>query len=402
MKIAIKTLGCRLNQAESDKIAEKLANFGVEVDYLFKNKSNLYIINTCCITEKAVTKSRQIINNIRNKHKKTIIIGCGCAKDIKDEVDLFVEDKNKISKEIYNKFIKNNKFDQSNTNKLPKHSYTRAFIKIQDGCNNFCTYCIIPYVRQKMISISYNKIINEIKRKEEQGFKEIVLTGVNIGKYKNKKIDLVELVKRILKNTKIHRIRFGSINPDHVSNGFISLFKNKRACRHLHLSLQSGSDSVLERMNRNYNTKDYLNIINKINSEYTDFNFTTDIIVGFPGETREEFIETCEFAERVGFSKIHIFPYSKRKGTVAYKMHNQLDYSKKKKRTIVLKEINKVLEENFKRKMLGKREEILFENRKDNCYSGFTKNYFKVKLNSKENLRNKIKVIKILKSNLTI
>ncbi len=404
MKISIKTLGCRLNQAESNKIAEELDKFGLEIDIIAPTgrKADLYIINTCCITAKAVTKSRREINKIRNNNKKTIIIGCGCAKSLKSEVDLFIEDKNKIPGLIYNKFVKNKIIVQNRTNKIDNKIHTRAFIKIQDGCNNFCTYCIIPYIREKMVSIESDKILKEIKEKERKGCKEILLTGVNIGKYLSNKLDLTNLVKKILEKTNINRIRFGSINPDSINDQFLSLFENDRICQHLHLSLQSGSDSVLKRMNRHYNTKDYLNIVKKIYKKYPDFNFTTDVIVGFPGESKSEFMETCKFVKIVKFSKIHIFPFSKREGTVACNMDKQINYNKKIERVKILEKINKKLMGDFEKKMLGKKEEILFENRKNSCFSGFTKNYFKVKLNSKENLGNKLKIIKILESNLIL
>jgi threonylcarbamoyladenosine tRNA methylthiotransferase MtaB len=402
MKIAIKTLGCRLNQAESNQIAEKLANFGVKIDFIAKNKADLYIINTCCITEKAVTKSRLEINKIKNRYKKAKILVCGCAQELKSKADFFIEDKNKIPQFIYDRFIKNKKIIHQDTNKLFKNVKTRAFIKIQDGCNNFCAYCIIPYVRRKMVSMPFPQVLKEIKQKEKQGFKEIILTGVNIGKYKNKNLDLATLVKKILKETNIFRIRFGSINPESISDEFISLFKNSRACPHLHLSLQSGSDTVLKRMRRNYTTKNYLNIVKKIYKKYPDFNFTTDIIIGFPGETEKEFRATCKFVEKIGFSKIHIFQYSKREKTLAAKMSNHISYNLKRKRALELAKINNFLKERFIKKMVGRQEEVLLENKRNNYYSGFTKNYFKIRLRSQEDLKNKVKIIKIQKSNLTI
>lgn len=402
MRISIKTLGCRLNQAESNKIAEKLASFGVELAFSAKSEPDLCIINTCCITEKAVTKSRLEINKIRNRHKSAKVLLCGCAQELKSEADFFVEEKDKISEFIYDSFLKNNKIVRQDTNKLFKRGRTRAFLKIQDGCNNFCSYCIIPYVRKKMLSVPFFQVLEEIRKKEELGFKEIILTGVNIGKYKNKDLDLTGLVKKILKETSISRIRFGSINPDSVDDKFISLFQNERVCPHLHLSLQSGSDSILKRMNRNYKTRDYLNIVRKIRRKYSDFNFTTDVIVGFPGETREEFEETCNFVKKVGFSKVHIFKYSRREGTVADKMDKQLNVNIKKERALKLRLIDKDLEARFSEKMIGQRKEILFENKRKEYFSGFTKNYFKVRLRSRENLKNKIKTLKISNNHLTI
>ena len=253
-----------------------------------------------------------------------------------------------------------------------------------------------------MVSISYFEIINDIKNKEQQGYREVVLSGVNIGKYKSKKIDLVQLIQKILSETNIKRIRFGSVNPDHVSDRFIKLFENERICNHLHLSLQSGSDSVLKRMNRKYNSKEYLDTTNKFYSKYPDFNFTTDVIVGFPSESNKEFRETSEFIKRIKFSKVHIFPYSRREGTVACNMKGQIKNELKRKRLNDLKKINDKLIEAFNEKMINRSEEVLFEGEKKDIYSGFTKNYFKVKLKSNKNIKNQLKIIKIKKNNLTI
>lgn len=402
MKVSIKTLGCRLNWAESDQIANKLADLGVEITSVIRDDLDICIINSCCITEKAVTKSRREINKIRNSHKNTRILLCGCAQELKSEADFYVKDKNDIPEFIYNKFIKNKKLVHKKTSKLFNRERTRAFIKIQEGCDNFCAYCIIPYVRQKMFSIPYAQVLEEIKEKEELGFKEIVLTGVNIGKYKDKQLDLTGLVKKILEKTDVCRIRFGSINPESIDENFISLFTNKRVCNHLHLSLQSGSDNVLSKMRRNYTAEDYLNIVREIYREHPDFNFTTDVIVGFPGETEKDFLSTCNFVQEVNFSKIHIFRYSRREGTLAAQMDNQVKRREKKERALKLANIDLILGKNFKKKMLGKEEEILFEGKRKGYFYGFTNNYFRVKLKSKESLKNKIVILKINNNNLTI
>lgn len=467
MKVAIKTLGCRLNQAESQEILEALLLQGIQL-VSFKNKADLYLINSCAVTNAALRKSRQIINFIKNKHPKAKILACGCAKDLKKEVDLFFEDKEEIPKKILKYFLKKknkisyvyrvrDKVTMLETKKEDNIFRTRAFVKIQEGCDNFCTYCIVPYLRGRPRSISAEEIICKIRQKVEEGYKEIVLSGVNIGKYSSKIsnslplsrlrrasklqtlslresprsgtngfqisddqnlklitklspraknpelvegesrnfINLTKLLKLLLNQTEIQRIRLGSINPEDIDDEFINLFKNLRMCHHLHLSLQSGSDEVLARMGRRYTTKQYQKIVRKFYQKYPDFNFTTDIIVGFPGETKTEFCQTYNFVKKIGFSKVHIFRYSKRAGTAATKMRNQITEKIKLARAKKLEALNRVLKKNFIKKIQRRYEEVLFENKKQGKWYGFTRNYLRVRIKSGENLRNEIKKIRL-------
>lgn len=404
MKVAIKTLGCKLNQAESEEIAEKLRSFGISL-VSPKEKADLYLINTCSITALALKKSRQEIHKIRNKYKNAKIWACGCGEELKNKVDKFFDDKNKISKTIIKDFYK-----PSLDNKalcLQKSYYgnygnqrTRAFLKIQDGCDNFCSYCIIPYRRGKPKSVESSEIIKKINQKVKEGFKEVILEGVNILKYKDKKMDFCNLVEKILSKTKIERIRFGSIDPRLVTERFIRLFRSNRVCKHMHLSLQSGSDKILKKMNRGYKISDYLKIVNKLYQLYPDFGFTTDVIVGFPTETDKDFNETYNLIKKVKFLKVHIFRYSKRAGTKAANLSETCSEGIKKERAKKLALLNKKLKKDFDNRMIGKKLSVLFESKKDNYWYGFTDNYVRVKLASNLNLKNQIKEVKISKNNL--
>ena len=392
MKIAVKTLGCKLNQAEGDKIIQELVESGFEI-VDFKNKADIYIINACSVTAVADRKAQLVINNFKNKNSKAKIVLTGCFSKKPSKVDLVIKDKNILIKNLLDKYPPINKSKNKSASK-PANQKTRVFVKIQDGCDNFCSYCIIPLMRGLPQSIRVSEIVKEINKKVEQGFKEIVLTGVNICKYKSGQLDLAGLVKNILRETEVKRIRFGSIDPKLITDEFINLFDNKRICNHLHLSLQSGSNSVLKRMNRKHTTKDFLDLISKIKKKYSLFGLTTDIIVGYPGETEEEFKETCDFVKKIGFQKIHVFPFSKRPGTVAEKLDDQIDLKTKKLRAHSLKEISEELNKRFRQKIRSKEFEVLFENKINGKWVGFTDNYIKVEKRGDKNWFNRIITIK--------
>lgn len=413
MKVAIKTLGCKLNQAESEKITRKLLSAGFElVD--FKDRADLYLINSCSVTNIADRKSRQAVHFVKNRYPSAKIWGFGCSHKLASEIK-FLFDKNQIVPEIIEQF---SQLDKPRQQKL--NLRTRTFIKIQEGCDNFCSYCIVPYLRGRPRSISANKIIKEIDQRVQEGFKEVVLTGVNIGKYgreisnfqssvsnefqisnnKTQKVNLSDLLKLILRQTKIERIRLGSVNPEDINENFIKLFKNPRMCQHLHLSLQSGSNSVLRRMGRRYTTEMYKKIVQKFYSLYPNFSFTTDIIVGFPGEIEREFKETCDFIRQIGFLKVHIFRYSRKKGTAAAIMENQINEKVKKERADKLTKIADGIRKKFQRRMIGKEFPVLFEKEKNGYWYGFTHNYLRVRIKNNKNLENKILRVKINKENL--
>jgi len=402
MKVAIKTLGCKLNQAESEEIAEKLRTFGISL-VLPKEKADLYLINTCSITSLALKKSRQEINKIRNRYKNVKIWACGCAKELENKVDFFLNDKERVVSKIAENFLSKKKLDKlEHHSEIPSKFYprTRAFIKIQEGCDNFCSYCIIPYRRRRLKSIKSSEIIRKINQKVKEGFKEVVLEGTNVLKYKDGKEDFCDLIKKILSRTKIQRIRFGSIDPALVSDKFFDIFQNKRICKHIHLSLQSGSNKILQKMNRKYSISDYLRIVKKIYQICPEFGLTTDVIVGFPGESGKDFQKTYDLVKKVKFLKVHIFRYSERKGTAAALLPGICDEKIKKERAQKLALLNKELKIVFYKKILGKSLSVLFENKKDGFWYGFADNYVRVRVKSDLNLKNQIKKIKINRDNL--
>jgi len=270
-------------------------------------------------------------------------------------------------------------------NKDFKISRTRALVKIQDGCNNFCSYCIVPFARGREQSRSSIEILEEIENKISNGYKEIVITGINIGQWKENGKDLADLIEMILEKTKVERLRLSSIEPQNFSNKFLSLFKDSRFCHHLHISLQSGSDEILKKMRRHYDTSLFSGMVKNLRKAVPHFGITTDIIVGFPGETDELFKETLDYVQKIGFSKIHIFPYSKRKGTLAADMPDQIPSIIKKKRCAVLSKLEKKMRFEFYRNNIGRNEEVLFEQEKTKgVIYGFTSNYIKTRINLKD------------------
>jgi len=391
MKIVIKTLGCKANRYESDKIQDIFEPKGWymrDIQQYEPLNADVILINTCTVTHVADRKSRQALSTIKNKfpEAKTIIFGCG-ANTNKNEyqnipnVDYVVQKREDLY-DLLNKLSK----EFSDTCNQPDlwENRTRSLIKIQDGCNNFCTYCIIPYARGREKSVPLGKILNEIKEKITNEYKEIVLTGINIGTWEDNGKDLTGLIETILKETTIPRIRLGSIEPQNYPKKFYKLFKNKRFCPHIHVSLQSGSDEILKKMNRHYDKSLFTSMVNNLREAAPEIGITTDIIVGFPGETTELFEETMEYIQQINFSKIHIFPYSKRKGTLAASMENQVPYETKKKRCEQMAKIEKLMREKFYKKHIGTKQAVLIEAiNKNGITKCFTPNYIQVKMNLK-------------------
>ena len=395
MKVIFHTLGCRLNQAEQDSYKQALAKAGFSiVDQ--KDKFDIAIINTCAVTHKADRESRRAIRGLKKQNPQAKIVMTGCSNFKLPEVDYYIKDKEGFVGEFLKHF--NNYVETQNLASLPDCSAkTRANIKIQTGCDNYCTYCITTHRRGDSKSFAPKKIIEQIKEKQKQDFQEIVLTGVNIGQYKYRDIDLTRLIKKILSETKIKRIRLSSINPEHVykNSDFKDLFKDPRICQHLHLSLQSGSDKILKSMNRHYNTKQYLEIVQDYYKTFPLFGFTTDVIVGFPTETESDFNQTCSLVKECGFLKIHIFRYSQREGTPAATMPNQAPEPVKKQRAQALEKINQDLQKQFRAKIKGEELEVLFQGKRNGKWIGHAGNFLVVEKKSRQNLENKIQKIKI-------
>jgi len=398
MRVAIWTFGCRLNFAETEELIELLNKKRFDISF---KKPQIIIIRGCSVTKKAEKETRIKINKLRKKGKRTLIIAAGCLRKNfycpSADLIFFKQKEGEILKKLENFRDQNLKnLPQAPVEKLPKLR-TRSFIKIQDGCENYCAYCLVPFLRGKEKSKPENEIIKKIKEKEKNGYQEIVLTGVNIGKWKEGKKDFIWLVKKILAETKIPRIRISSLWPDVLDKKFITLFKNRRLCRHLHLSLQSLSQSVLKRMNRSYRVKNIKEKIKKIKFFLPDLSISADLIVGFPGETEEEFKKTVENVKKIGLAKIHVFRYSPRENTTAALMKNQVKDNVKKRRSNILISLSKRLNKKWRKNFISQTREILFEQKKDAFWRGLTDNYLKVYLSGEDDYGNKILSVKIIK-----
>lgn len=414
MTFSIYTLGCKVNAYESEFITHLFTSRGYKlVDY--NNSADIYIINTCTVTNSADNKSKKIIRHTRKNNPNAIIIVCGCYTQYKngeiqniDDVDIIIgnKDKSKII-DYVEKFLKDKK-KITNIYDLRKQEFedmeikefnskTRAFVKVQDGCNNFCSYCIIPYVRGNVRSKKLEVIIEEITNLVNNGHKEIVLTGIHTGHYGSDiNSNLTELLQSISKIKGLERIRISSIEITELDDKFLNeLENNKLIVDHMHIPLQSGCDKTLKEMNRKYDTKYFEEKINKIRSIRPNISITTDVIVGFPNETSEDFNNTVNFIKKIKFSKLHVFPYSKRDGTKASLMDNQVDEKIKKERAHILLELTKKLEYDYYNKFEGRTLKVLFETNKNEKYQGHTENYLEVEVDSDIDIRNKIFDVKI-------
>lgn len=409
--VGIYTLGCKVNTYESEYVINELKKAGYEIKD-FEDICDVYIINTCTVTNNSDSKSKKIIRQAIRKNSNACIVAMGCFiashKDYKEEgldIVLANKDKSKIV-ELLDQYFKEkkqiidlydqrlDKFEDMYINEFPGR--TRAFVKIQDGCDNFCSYCIIPFVRGKCRSKEEDKVIKEINDLVENNYKEIVLTGIHTGNYgRDLDTSFADLLNKIIKIEKLERIRISSIEITELNEDVLELLKkSKKIANHLHIPLQAGSNEILKLMNRKYNLDEYEDIINKIRSIRNDISISTDIIVGFPGETEEMFNETIKTCKKIGFSKIHVFPFSERKGTKAASMDKKLDNLVKKARAKRLIEVSEELEIEYMKKFLNTNLEVLIEESKNGVSYGHTSNFIHVKIN-KELEHNKIYNIKL-------
>lgn len=411
MKFKIVTLGCKVNTYESEMMREKLiASNYVET---FDNDADIVIINTCSVTNMADAKSRKLINYNKRENPNAIMVVCGCSAQNKKEelsnldIDILIGNNGKSNivnliedykntNEKYINFINSRKLEFEDMEVEKFTNQTRAYIKIQDGCNNFCAYCIIPFMRGNIRSKDMSKVIEEANILVNNGHKEIVLTGIDTGSYgKDKNYDLTDLLNELVKIEGLKRIRLSSIDTFDLDDKFIECLKNNdKICDHLHISLQSGSNKILKLMNRKYTCEEYLNTINKIRSVRPDISITTDVIVGFPQESEEDFNEVLDYVNKVKFSKVHVFPFSKRDGTKASIMDGQVQESIKKTRAKKLIEVSDELEKEYYSKFLGKELEVLIEENIDGKSIGHTSNYIKVEIDDTLN-RNEFYKVKI-------
>ena len=405
--VALITLGCKVNQYETNAMSQKLIENGYKV-VEHTQKADIYIINTCTVTNMSDRKSRQMIRRAKEMNPKAFIIAVGCYVQVSkeevekiEEIDLALGNEEKVNIVDYcNKLLEEKDSEKQSAmedvmqakefSEFGETSYTektRAVIKVQDGCDRFCSYCIIPYARGRVRSRKPEHIIKEIENIAKQGIKEVVITGIHIASYGKdfrngyKLIDLLEEINQI---EGIERIRLGSIEPLLITEEFVQrLTKLEKICEHFHLSLQSGCDETLKRMNRRYTIEQFTEIVERLRVAYSNVNLTTDIIVGFPGETEEEFNKTYKFLENIKFYKMHIFKYSQRKGTKAAEMPEQISPEEKEKRSKKLIELSDKNEEEYNSEYVGKRVEVLWEEEKQGTYKGHTKNYVLIESNSK-------------------
>ncbi|MCM8801496.1 MAG: tRNA (N(6)-L-threonylcarbamoyladenosine(37)-C(2))-methylthiotransferase MtaB, partial [Candidatus Omnitrophica bacterium] len=401
------TLGCKVNQYETQVIREQFLKVGFK-EINNKERADIYVINTCTVTESADAKSRRYIHMAYKENPKARIVVCGCYTELDSQVIKRIKgvthivknkDKYRIPQLLNVLKLKKDTQEEFNNPGISDFSgHTRAFLKIQDGCNNFCSFCKVPLVRGRSRSKPLEGIVKEARQLARKGYKEIVLCGICLGDYGkdlNPPRNLVEVIEELEKIDQLLRIRLSSIEAKDITDELINKFAEcKKLCPHLHIPFQSGDDEVLKFMHRRYSFLDYLSLIQKIKMGIPEVSITTDIMVGFPGETEERFQNTLDLIKRTLPLKVHIFPYSRRQGTVANNLKSQVPIPVIKERVLRLKKIAEECRKIYIAKFLKKEMEVLFEDQKEGFWEGFTKNYIKVKLNSKANLRNKlIKVV---------
>lgn len=415
-KAALHNLGCKVNAYETEAMQHLLEEAGYEI-VPFTQKADVYVINTCSVTNMADRKSRQMLHKAKKNNPDSIVVAAGCyvqtsEKEVLNDlsVDIVIGNDRKHDLvrllEEYSMDSVNDTVDDINDGKHDfeelfidqTKEHTRAFIKVQDGCNQFCSYCIIPYARGRVRSRRFENVIAEVERLAANGFKEVVLTGIHLSSYGvdfEEATGLLELIQAVNAVKGIERIRLGSLEPKIVTEHFASeLSKLDKICPHFHLSLQSGCDATLKRMNRKYTTKEYERGCELLRKYFVHPAITTDVIVGFPGETEEEFEQTKAYLEHIHFYEMHIFKYSKRKGTRAAVMPDQIDEQVKAARSEKLIALGHDMSKEFRKFYIGKNEEVLFEEKAvigdKEYFVGYTKEYVKVAKETDENLENQI------------
>jgi threonylcarbamoyladenosine tRNA methylthiotransferase MtaB len=428
LKVALDTLGCKVNQAETEQLARQFAAAGYQL-VSPADEADIYVLNTCTVTHVADRKSRHWLRLAHRRNPRALLVATGCYAERAAEelarlegVTLVVSntDKSRLVETLEDNLslreVTLPKPDDEAISALPteKHPFppqsepshnelpelpaifrTRTFIKIQDGCQNFCYYCIVPLVRNREASLPVEQVIAEMKERQAEGYKEIVITGVEVGSYNDNGVDLTGLLERILEETDIPRLRLSSLQPPEITPELLNLWQDPRLCRHFHLSLQSGSDTVLKRMNRRYTTTGYARAVSLIRSSVPDVAITTDIIVGFPGETEAEFEKSYQFCKQMDFARIHVFPYSPRTGTKAAKLSGPVGDKIKKQLTDRMLTLADECVQNFSRKFLGRTMPVLFEQKDNSLWSGLTDNYIRVYVESGEDLANKIVKVRV-------
>lgn len=420
-KVALHNLGCKVNAYETEAMQELLEKEGYEI-VPFKEGADIYIINTCTVTNMADRKSRQMLHRAKKMNPNAIVVAAGCyvqakseSKETDESIDIIIGNNKKqdlisilreyqekhdgIQKEIID--INHTKeYEELHLSKTAEH--TRAYLKVQDGCNQFCTYCIIPYARGRVRSREKENVVAEVKQLVANGYQEVVLTGIHLSSYgvDLQGEDLLSLILAVNEIEGLKRIRLGSLEPRIITEEFAKTISGlEKICPHFHLSLQSGCNGTLKRMNRRYTAEEYFEKCELLRKYFDNPALTTDVIVGFPGETEEEFEESRAFVEKVNFYETHIFKYSRREGTKAAVMENQVPEQIKTKRSNILLELDERKRKEYEEKFIGKTVEVLMEEeleKEGKCYqTGHTKEYIKVALESDDNMQNQLVKIKI-------
>jgi threonylcarbamoyladenosine tRNA methylthiotransferase MtaB len=421
-RVAFYTLGCKVNQYDTESMINLFRDAGYEV-VDFREEADVYIINTCTVTHQGASKSRKMTRRAKRRNSESVVSVVGCYPQVSPQevlevtgVDLIVGtegrkdivnlvDQARLSKDPVN--CVQDVMETETFEEIPiteSEERTRASLKVEDGCENFCAYCIIPYTRGAVRSRDLGDAVSEAKRLAKNGFKEIVLTGIHLGAYgkeMDQDVDLVTLIKKLLPISGIKRIRLSSIEATEVNQELIDLiFKEEKLCRHLHLPLQSGSDEVLKAMNREYTTAEYADKIEKIRKEIPELAITTDVMVGFPGETEENFAETYQFIKEIEFSDLHVFKYSKREGTPAAKFSNQVHSKIKNKRSQKLRELATEFALEYRKHFKGKTLDVLLEEERDHktaLLTGLTDNYLRVLVNAPDKYKGELIDVNLIK-----
>ncbi len=401
MKVFLHTLGCKVNQYETQEIRERLRLAGYEITE-DEMSADIFVINSCTVTGESDRKTRQSVRHFKKKYPNSTVVLTGCMPqsfpemaEKLTEADIVLGNKNNYLiadalKEYFSgcgrvlhmaQHLSGEALISSGITEFEER--TRAILKIEDGCDRFCSYCIIPKARGRVRWKPITDIKSEVKALTDNGYREIVLVGINLSAYgKGSSLDLADAIFAVCENEKVERIRLGSLEPDHITDELIEkMAQCEKLCPQFHISLQSGCNKILKKMNRHYTAEEYFSLCQKLRNEFKDCTLTTDIMVGFPNENQEDFEETCQFAQKVGFEKIHIFPYSRRSGTVADKMDGQIEKSVKAERVARLSSIADEIRTDFLKSQIGKTVSVLIESRLcDGAYIGYTANYTPVKV----------------------
>ena len=415
-RVAFYTLGCKVNQYETESIKNQLIQKGY-TETAFEDEADIYIVNSCTVTSVADRKTRNMLRRAKkvNPNSKVIVTGCYAqtnSKELLEMEDIDYVIGNKYKKGIVNFVddIENRTMERlKNDNIFDEYEYTeyefatlremsRAYVKIQDGCNNFCSYCKIPFARGRSRSRKKESILKEIKRLVSEGFKEVILIGINLGAYGEDledEIEFEDLLEEVLQIENLERVRIGSVYPDKISDRFIEMFKYKKLMPHLHISLQSCDDTILKMMKRNYGSNLIDERLSKLKNNVEGMEYTADIIVGFPGETQEMFQNSYDLINKIGFSGLHIFQYSDREKTIASKLENKVDPKIKKERANKLEELKKEMSTKERKKYIGHSLKVLIEEEIDGYLYGYSDNYLRVKVKGEKEKINKIVEVKI-------